>query len=300
MIESARIKSLVIEAGADLCGIARPMDLDADRKFLSEWAAKGYSSSLDYLKEHQDLRADIRVMVPGAESVIVCAFSYKNEYSDGYRTDCCQKIASYALSEDYHNVIRKVLSKVLSVLTKKYGAHGRVFTDSAPIFEKTYAVQAGLGWIGRQSLLVTPQFGTFVLLGEIVIDAECDRYDTPYSGKGCGSCRRCIDACPNRAILERHIDTRLCISRATVERESECQIPLHGWIFGCDECQNACPFSKAAPKGSSHIFRPLFNPEQICWESLSDTEFKNSLSLTPLRRSSLTRLRTASNKNNIQ
>jgi epoxyqueuosine reductase len=133
--------------------------------------------------------------------------------------------------------------------------------DSAPILEKQYAVEAGLGWIGRQSLLVTPDHGTFVLLGEIVMTAKCDDYDKPLERVGCGACRRCVEACPNGAIRERHIDTTRCISCATIERRGEGErCNLHGWIFGCDECQSVCPYNRKAPHFTNPRFAPLFNP----------------------------------------
>lgn len=291
LIESSHIKQLAFEEGATLCGITMPLNLSDDASFLSKWILNGYSSSLDYLRNHSVLRSELRMLVPNAESVIVCAFAYKNPYSGGYEASCTKKIASYALSEDYHFVIRKALLRVLSQLKSEYGAEGRVFTDSAPIFEKAYAVNAGLGWIGRQSLLVTPKYGTFVLLGEIVIDQKCDQYDVPFGENRCGNCRKCVEACPNHAVMERHIDTRLCISRATIEKGDAVDIALHGWIFGCDQCQSVCPYSQKAPVNVSNILKPVFNPEQLEWERMTKNEFDNSLSKTPLERSGLEKIK---------
>ncbi|MBQ0080838.1 MAG: tRNA epoxyqueuosine(34) reductase QueG [Alistipes sp.] len=299
MLDSNHIKQLVIECGASLCGISRTIRLEQDATFLLDWIKNGYSSSLDYLHKNTNLRTNIEEMVPGAQSVIVCAFAYKNSCSSGYKSSCKKKIASYAICEDYHTTIRKALNKVLKQLENKYEVKGRVFTDSAPIFEKAYAVNAGLGWIGKQSLLVTPEFGTFVLLGEIVIDQKCDQYDIPFSENRCGTCRKCVEACPNHAIMERHIDTRLCISRATIEKQDTNSIALHGWVFGCDECQNACPYSKHGPQNSSGILKPIFNPELIDWDKMTDEEFITSLSKTPLKRSGLKRIITNYFKNHI-
>lgn len=256
------IKEVAHEVGFDLCGVAQCRIFEDDKAFLGKWIEEGYASSLDYLKRNIDCRADANHLVEGAKCVIVCAVSYKNKISDGYPADHQKKIASYACTTDYHTTIKQMLFEMcarLKEINPDFSA--RCFVDSAPIFEKRYAVEAGLGWIGRQSLLITPEFGSFVLLGEIVMTAECDQYDTPYKGVGCGECHRCIEACPNGAIKERHIDTSRCISCATIEcRNEESGCDTHGWIFGCDECQTVCPYNRNAPYFSNSKFAPLFNP----------------------------------------
>lgn len=262
MFDLEQIKQLAQEVGFDLCGVAQYRVFEEDRLFLEKWIGEGYASSLDYLKRNIDCRADASRLVEGAKSVIVCAVSYKNKVSDGYPADHQAKVASYACTTDYHSTIKQMLFELcgrLKEISPDFSA--RCFVDSAPIFEKRYAIEAGLGWIGRQSLLVTPEFGSFVLLGEIVMTAECDHYDTPYEGVGCGECRRCVEACPNGAIKERHIDTSRCISCATIEsRSDECSCDTHGWIFGCDECQTVCPYNRKAPYFRNQKFAPLFNP----------------------------------------
>lgn len=262
MFNLAQIKQLAHRVGFDLCGVAQHRVFEEDKAFLEEWIEQGYASSLDYLKRNIECRADASRLVEGAKSVVVCAVSYKNMVGDGYPADHQAKIASYACTTDYHTTIKKMLFELcgrLKEVNPDFSA--RCFVDSAPIFEKRYAVEAGLGWIGRQSLLITPEFGSFVLLGEIVMTAECDHYDTPYEGVGCGECRRCVEACPNNAIKERHIDTTRCISCATIEHKEEDEgCDLHGWIFGCDECQTVCPYNRKAPYFRNPKFTPLFNP----------------------------------------
>ena len=256
------IKGVAHEVGFDLCGVAKYRVFEEDKAFLGEWIEHGYASSLDYLKRNIDCRADANRLVEGAKSVVVCAVSYKNMASDGYPADHQAKVASYACTTDYHTTIKQMLFELcerLKEVNPDFSA--RCFVDSAPIFEKRYAVEAGLGWIGRQSLLITPEFGSFVLLGEIVMTAECDKYDKPYEGVGCGECYRCVEACPNNAIKERHIDTSRCISCATIEcRADEGICDTHGWIFGCDECQTVCPYNRKAPYFRNPKFTPLFNP----------------------------------------
>ena len=296
MFVLSHIKELAREVGFDLCGVAQYRKFEEDRAFLEEWIERGYASSLDYLKRNIDRRADAASLVEGAKSVIACAVSYKNVVSEGYPADHKAKVASYACTTDYHFTIKQMLFSLCNRLKEQSpNLSARCFVDSAPIFEKRYAVEAGLGWIGRQSLLVTPEFGSFVLLGEIVVNEVCDHYDKPLVSVGCGECRRCVDACPNNAVKERHIDTSHCISCATIERLGEGEkTPLHGWIFGCDECQSVCPYNRKAPLTPNPHFTPLFNPvEMSCeeWLSLSEEEFSLRFGTTPLARAGLERLK---------
>lgn len=295
MLQSLHIKELAREVGFDLCGVARCRNFEDDKRFLEGWIERGYASSLDYLKRNIDRRADAATLVEGAKSVIVCAVAYKNHISEGYPADHKAKVASYACTTDYHTTIKQMLFELCARLKESAPSlSGRCFVDSAPIFEKRYAVEAGLGWIGRQSLLVTPEYGTFVLLGEIVITEECDSYDVPLVSVGCGECRRCVEACPNSAVKERHIDTSRCISCATIEREGEGEkTPLHGWIFGCDECQTVCPYNRKAPLATNPRFAPIFNPAEMRseeWLSLSKEEFSERFGGTPLERAGIERM----------
>lgn len=293
MVEIETIKRVAADVGFDLCGVAECRPFDAERVFFGQWLANGFGSSLDYLARNTDKRFDTAQLVEGAKSVAVCALSYKNDLGNGYPAECRTKVASYACAKDYHDVIKAMLRQMATALKAIYPSlSGRAFTDSAPILEKRYAVEAGLGWIGRQSLLVTPRFGTFVLIGELVLCEECDRYDEPLRTVGCGTCRRCVDACPNGAIKERHIDTSRCISCATIERGGA-DIPLHGWIFGCDECQSVCPYNKQAERSKSRALEPLFNPLERGadeWLAMTATEFAQKMSATPLSRSGLERI----------
>ena len=289
------IKSLAKEVGFDLCGVTKVVHFKQDSAFLTGWIDAGFSSSLDYLKRNIEYRSDATHLVDGAKTVIVCGISYKNRTSEGYPSDHNAKVASYACTTDYHLTIKQMLFE-LSHRLKELDPDfkGRCFVDSAPIFEKRYAVEAGLGWIGRQSLLITPEYGSFVLLGEIVMTTECDEYDTPLVSVGCGECRRCVDACPNRAIKEHHIDTSRCISCATIEREGEEKCALHGWIFGCDECQTVCPYNRKAPFFTNPRFAPLFSPEEMHpeeWLALSEEAFAERFATTPLLRSGLDRIK---------
>ena len=296
MLNQQDIKHLAAEAGFDLCGVAPCRHLAANETRFRRWLGQGYQSSLAYLERHTEKRFDPARLVEGARTAVVCAVAYKNRTSDGYPATCRTKIASYACTTDYHTTIRGMLHGMLRRLKATYpGLEGRAFVDTAPLAEKQLAVEAGLGWIGRQSLLITPQFGSFVLLGELILTEEADTYDTPFEGSRCGSCRACIDHCPAGAILdERMIDTGRCIACHTIEREPDTGIDLDGWIFGCDACQSCCPYNRRAPQHRNPAFDTLFDPAELdaeAWRALDERQFTDCFGTTPLTRSGLERIR---------
>lgn len=290
MLKSADIKKLVLEAGFDLCGITRAEPLPQGERNFCEWLSAGYGDGLDYLHNNLDLRFDPSQLIPNGASVIVCAVNYKSVTS----LESGRSVATYALMRDYHKTIKKMMKGVLKALLESdTELSGRLFTDSAPLLEKHLAMRAGLGWIGRQSLLITPQFGSFVLLGEILIDREVDIYDNPFEGKNCGDCSRCVDVCPAKAINHnRTIDTRRCISCRTVERVDIGTVPLGGWVFGCDSCQICCPHNRSTPIATNPHMQPIISPlNREEWMSMSDVEFREFVQGTPIKRSSLERIK---------
>lgn len=296
MLDQRNIKRLAAQAGFDLCGVAPCRHLAANEARFRRWLGQGYQSSLAYLERHTEKRFDPARLIEGARTAVVCAVAYKNRTSDGYPATCRTKIASYACTTDYHTTIRNMLRGMLQALKAAYpGLEGRAFVDTAPLAEKQLAVEAGLGWIGRQSLLVTPQFGSFVLLGELLLNDETDAYDTPFEGSRCGSCRACIEHCPTGAILdERMIDTGRCIACHTIEREPDTGIDLDGWIFGCDACQSCCPYNRRAPQHRNPAFDTLFDPAELdaeAWRALDERQFTDCFGTTPLTRSGLERIR---------
>ena len=315
MIEADWIRRTALEIGFNDCRIARSRKFDERENFLTCWLSEGNHAGLSYLERNLDKRLDPSLLVDNARSVIVCLISYNNA---AWRDSCrplpdathpwepLPRIASYALARDYHLTIKEMLFSLLGAIRQRYPeVSGRCFTDTAPLLEKSWATEAGLGWIGKNSLLVSPRFGSFVLLGEIVIDAPTDHYDTPFSGERCGNCRRCLEACPNRAIVApRRLDLRRCISRLTIERpaspetatntSSPAPVPgLHGWLFGCDLCQSVCPYNQHAPLYTLPTFTPLFRPEEMTretWLALSPETFKTRMGATPLMRCGLENL----------
>lgn len=305
MLIKEQIHAAAREVGFSLCGVAKCRSLDVSRTRFEGWLASGCGDGLDYLSHNIDKRFDPAQLVEGAKTVIICALNYRNAITNGYSVGAQCKIASYACTTDYHYTIKAMLRQMMLRLRESNPAlTGRAFVDSAPIAEKAWAVEAGLGWIGRQSLLITREYGSTVLLGALVVCDEADSYDSPYEGDGCGECRRCIEGCPNRAIGEqRMIDSRRCISRLTIERESiapdDCG--LHGWVFGCEECQNVCPYNHSKPVATLPAIVPTFDPRQISaidWQTMSDDEFSTRFGRTPMARSGRERIVAAIRESN--
>ena len=283
MIDLSYTKRLAAGIGFDLCGLAPCRHLPEAETRFREWIGKGYQSSLAFAQN--DTRWDFLLIA------VVCAVGYKNRVSDGYPDGHRTKVASYACAEDYHTVLRRMLRQLLDAIREAWPeVRGRAFVDTAPLTEKLLAVEAGLGWIGRQSLLVTPQFGSYVVLGE-----EADRYDEPFGGSRCGNCRACVENCPTGAVMPgRGIDTARCISCHTVERKPDTEIGLDGWIFGCDACQSCCPWNRRAPQHRNRAFDPVFDPltmDAAAWYGMDDAQFGERCGRTPLTRSGLERIR---------
>ncbi len=245
MLSYEHIEKCSSGVGFSLCGVARA-------RVLSEhepWFAAGLEASgpegLRYLRRRPERRFDPSALLPGARTVIVCALAYDGSAArDG--------VAAFARQEeDYHLRILRMLSTISAQIEDASpGTRTRACCDTSAILEKAWAVEAGLGWQGRNSLLITPKHGSFVSLGVLLVDAECDCYDEPFVGVGCGECRACIAACPVGAIGEteggvRTLDNARCISARTVElcrlQPDASREPLHGWIYGCDDCQRGCP-----------------------------------------------------------
>ena len=293
MLSSTYIKEAALIAGFNLCGVTSSDDFDTERAHFGEWLSAGMGDALPYMHQYLDVRFNPANIMEGCKTAVVCAVNYKNNFSISQCDSPLPKIASYALNEDYHRSIRRALKSLLRSLQSHYPTlNGRCCVDTAPLLEKHLAQRAGLGWIGRQSLLVTPQYGSFVLLGVLLLDDDVDIVDEQYKGVGCGTCRRCIEICPNSAINDnRTIDSRLCISAQTVECEHT-QEPLNGWVFGCDECQSCCPYNKKSPLATSQMMTPIYiPPSREQWQGLTDEDFINIFNKTPLKRAGLARIK---------
>lgn len=299
VLSLSEIKSWARAEGFDLCGAARSEPVTACREAFDRWLANGCDAGMEYMRRNEGVRFDPAELVSGARTVIVCAVSYRSDISLGQLGSPAPRVASYACCRDYHKVLKKMLRRLLGRITEAFpGVSGRCFTDSAPLLEKWWASQAGIGCVGRNSLIITPQWGSFVVLGEVVVDIAADRYDKPLEWEPCGSCTLCMKSCPNGAILPgRTIDARRCISRLTVESggpAAEEEVPTCGWIFGCDICQAVCPHNRTAPLHVNGAFDPLFDPRVLDgehWLSLDDERFRTLCGATPMARAGLERIR---------
>ncbi len=286
MISRKNIVEIAREVGFSLCGTTTCDDV-SEVAFFEQWLEKGYGSELPYLARRVEIRRSPRLLFDGARSVIVCAVNYRNAFSGGYPRDFeGAKVASYALMTDYHTTIKAMLRELAVRLKELYPSlEGRCYVDTAPLLEKALAVRAGLGQIGRNSLLITREYGSFVLLGELVINDEIDRYDQPLDWQPCEDCHLCERLCPVAAINgNRTIDARRCISARTVEGVAG-SLPTNGWVCGCDECQSKCPHNQSKPLCENELFAPVFDPLTDEYQQLLGSGALNkNLAQTPLAR----------------
>lgn len=251
MLDSSEIKRIALEVGFDDCGIARADALTDEEYPLHEWLRRGWHGDLDYMSRNADKRMDPRLLVPGAKSVICCISAYPPP-ENNQNTPNTPKIAAYAQHREYH----KVVKDMLFALRKKLGIEGKCCCDTVPISDKHWAARAGLGWIGRHTLLITPRWGSWVNLGEIVTVEECSDYSeysdySEHSEKNnfCSKCNRCVAACPNHAIAPDGppmLNVTRCTAYYTThhQRELPPDIDTRGYTMGCDLCQLACPFNR--------------------------------------------------------
>lgn len=281
------VKQQAAEVGFQACGIAPAAPLHSEEFPLRQWLAAGYHADMDYMQQHVDMRYDPRQLVEGARSVVSLLLAYKPDR----RTEGNLRIAQYAYGDDYHQRLKGMLFQLMDRLTQRYpDFQGRPFVDTAPISDRHWAVRAGLGWIGNNTLLLNPHYGSYCFIGEIVTTSAVDRYDEPVAGS-CGNCRRCVQACPNGAIVfnvESHcfmVDARSCSSYNTIENRDDRlpeNVDTKGYIFGCDICQLACPFNETAPSSFS-----LSDDRKEAIEHLpfaDETAFRHFAKHSPLNR----------------
>ena len=284
------IKSRTIEIGFSECAIAEAGFLTDEEARLDRWLELGYHGEMGYMARNREKRLDPRNLLPGARSVIIVLMNYFPSgtlpENDNY------KIAKYAYGMDYHFVIREKLKKLVNDINSRYGQmNARVFTDSAPVLERAWAEKTGLGWIGKNTCLIHPKNGSFFFIGEIITDMELE-YDDRKINDLCGGCTRCIEACPTGAIIApRLLDARKCISYLTIEFNGELpgeqQDAFNDWIFGCDICQDVCPWNRKAEHHQVTEFHPqplLKTMNKARWEALTRDEFQVLFSNSAVKR----------------
>ena len=284
------IKNIAKQLGFDYCGIAKAEKLNDDARRLEDWLKKGMHGNMQYMENYFDQRIDPALLVPGAKSVITLLFNY---YPKETQPPTAAKIAKYAYGNDYHDVIRQKLKQLLSLLKEEMGdINGRGFVDSAPVLERAWANKSGLGWVGKNGNLINKQSGSFFFLATLIVDIELV-YDDPFIKDYCGTCRKCIESCPTDAILENKVvDGSKCISYFTIELK-DALLPdsmkdsFANWMFGCDVCQDVCPWNRFSKPHSEIQFSPLpqilhFSTQD--WEDLTEESFKTIFKNSPLKR----------------
>ncbi len=258
---SRAIKEEAYRLGFVLCGVSRAEFMEDEVVRLEQWLSAGHHGQMAYMENHFDKRVDPRLLVPGSKSVVSLAYNY---FSDQKQVDAdAPKISMYAYGRDYHKVVRKKLKLLYQFIEKKAGhIDGRVFVDSAPVMERDWAKRSGLGWVGKHTLLLNKKMGSYFFLAEIILDLELE-YDTPMTDH-CGTCTKCIDACPTDAISKSGyvVEADKCISYLTIELKDNIPETFKGqmenYMFGCDICQQVCPWNRFAVPHSE----PEFNPKE--------------------------------------
>lgn len=283
------IKAEAQRLGFLSCGISRAEFLEEEAPRLEKWLKNNMHGEMAYMENHFDKRLDPRLLVEGARSVISLLLNY---YPGVSQPDEAYKISKYAYGQDYHHVIKTKLKLLLEYITEAIGeVNGRAFVDSAPILDKAWAARSGLGWVGKHSNLLTQQVGSFYFIAELVVDLELEN-DTPVSDH-CGTCTACIDACPTEAIVEPFVvDGSKCISYFTIELKNEIPNEVKGqfndWVFGCDICQDVCPWNRFSKPHREPLFNP--NPELLSftkkdWEEITEDVFKKVFQKSAVKRS---------------
>ena len=286
---SQLIKAKSKKFGFQNCGISKAGFLEDDANPLENWLKQNFHGEMGYMANHLDKRLDPTLLVEGSKSVISLSYNYFPE--DQISTLENFKISKYAYGQDYHEIIKEILTEMVAELKEEIGDfHCRVFVDSAPVLERSWAKKSGIGWVGKNANLITKQSGSFYFLAEIISDLELQE-DSPTTDH-CGTCTKCIEACPTDAIVsEKIIDGSKCISYATIELKNE--IPesfknkMEDWMFGCDICQDVCPWNRFSAPHHQEKFKPnhfLENAKKNDWKELSQELFSETFRKSPVKR----------------
>lgn len=270
------------------CGISKAEFLEEEAPRLERWLKNNMQGEMSYMENHFDKRLDPTLLVPDSKSVVSLLLNY---FPSEVQDEESYKLSKYAYGTDYHFVIKDKLKQLLEFIQKEIGeVHGRVFVDSAPVLDKAWAAKSGLGWMGKHSNLLTKQLGSFYFIAELIIDLELD-YDYPVTDH-CGACTACIDACPTEAIVAPYIvDGSKCISYFTIELKNEIPSTMRGkfddWVFGCDVCQDVCPWNRFSKSHREPLFDP--NPELLSmtkkdWQEITEDVFQKLFKNSAVKR----------------
>jgi epoxyqueuosine reductase len=290
-----RLKARARELGFAACGIAR-VEVSETHPHFVQWLENGFHADMNWIAREDAVRKrrDVREIMPTAKSVICVAMHYRTE--DSWDASTHGEVARYARGTDYHEFMPQRLRALLSWIQQSHDCQGRVYVDTGPVLEREWAQRAGLGWIGKNTMLMSRELGSYFLLGEIIVDLELEP-DAPHVAEYCGSCTRCLDACPTDAfVAPRELDAKRCISYQTIENRQEIPealaIKFGDWIFGCDICQQVCPWNAKSThlSGEPELWRrdqARTIPDLLAWLMLPQEEFSHRLSKSPLKRPKL-------------
>lgn len=282
------IKAEAKRLGFLSCGISKAGYLEEEAPRLESWLNKNMHGEMGYMENHFDKRLDPTKLMPGSKSVISLLLNY---YPEEVQDSATYKISKYAYGRDYHFVIKNKLKELLAALRDEIGdIDGRAFVDSAPVLDKAWAAKSGLGWIGKNSNLLSKQTGSFYFIAELIVDLDLE-YDTPVTDH-CGSCTACIDACPTNAIVEPYkVDGSKCISYFTIELKEELPAAYSGkfqdWMFGCDVCQDVCPWNRFSKSHNEPLFDPhpdVLKFQKQDWEELTRETFNEIFRKSAVKR----------------
>ena len=282
------IKAEAKRLGFLSCGISKSDFLEEEAPRLEKWLNKNMNGEMSYMANHFDKRLDPRLLVEGSKSVISLLLNY---YTEETQTADSYKISKYAYGQDYHHIIKSKLRQLHEFITEEIGEiNGRAFVDSAPVLDKAWAAKSGLGWIGKNSNLLTQQVGSFYFIAELIVDIELE-YDHAVTDH-CGTCTACLDACPTQAIVEPYVvDGSKCISYFTIELKNELPSEMKGsfddWMFGCDVCQDVCPWNRFSKPHNEPLFNP--NPDLLSmtkkdWEEITVDVFQKVFKKSAVKR----------------
>jgi epoxyqueuosine reductase len=296
---TAEVRRRARELGFQKVGVVRAEALAGERARLEEWLARGLHASMGWMEHDVARRTDPRELLPGARSVVAVALNYYTPHEHA-ADPAAGKISRYAWGDDYHDVLGERLKALLArVKEVAPEVSGKVCVDAQPAMDKAWAVRAGLGWIGKHTNLITRDYGSWVFLGELLLDAELE-YDTAREDDHCGTCTLCIESCPTGAIVEPYVvDSNLCISHATIELRDE-ELPpavasnLDGWLYGCDVCQDVCPWNRFERPADEPRFEPrpgALAPALEEVAGLSHEEYVERFRRSPVKRAKLAGLR---------
>ncbi len=299
--DKEKIREFALKTGFSACGFTEAKSLESQGEILKSWLKNSYHADMNYMSRNFEIRLNPSLLVKDARTIIVLIYNY---FPSETQKKGSPLIAKYAYGKDYHVILKNKMNEIFSFIKQiDKSCKGRCFVDSAPVFERQYAVEAGLGWIGKNSCLVNKCFGSYVFISEIIINKEIPP-DSGNEKSYCGNCTKCIDNCPTGAIVSPSvIDSRKCISYHTIESKNDVPAEIDeknpGYIYGCDICQDVCPWNSKLNSDKFNLFQPIdeiINFEKTDWQNLKEDDFKRIFKESPMFRTGFKKIKKELNR----